>query len=54
MGYPPVIVHDCDQEADLLYVLRRHVEDNGLVINWIQSVPLCGRLPLFQSAAFTH
>lgn len=50
----PIIVHHCYQKADLLYVFWKDIKDDGLVINWIQSVPLRRCLPLLQSATLTH
>lgn len=43
----PIVIHDCDGEADLLHVLRGDVENNGLVVHRVQSVFLCGCFPLF-------
>lgn len=37
----PVIIHHSNQKADLLYVFWRDIKHNGLIIDWIQSVPLC-------------
>lgn len=50
----PVIIHHSNQKADLLYVFWRDIKHNGLIIDWIQSVPLCWCLPLLQSATVTH
>lgn len=50
----PVIIHHSNQKADLFYVFWRDIKHNGLIIDWIQSVPLCWRLPLLQSATVTH
>lgn len=50
----PIIVHHCYQKADLLYVFWRDIKDDGLIIDWIQSVSLCRCLPLLQSTTLTH
>lgn len=52
--YLPVIIHHCNQKADLLDALWRDIKDNSLIIDWIQSVPLRRRLPLFQSPTIAH
>lgn len=39
--YSPVIVHDGYEQADLVNVLRRNIEHNGLIVDRVQSVPLC-------------
>ena len=53
-GISPVVVHDCYGQVDLVNVLRRDVKDYGFIVNRIQSVPLGGCFPLFQSSAITH
>lgn len=52
--YWPVVVHDGYEQADLVNVLRRNVKHNGLIVDRVQSVPLCWRLPLLQPPALTH
>lgn len=34
----PVVVEDFHYEADLLNVLRRDVEDEGLVVDWTEGL----------------
>lgn len=50
----PVIIHHCNGEADLVHVLWRDIKDDGLIINGIQCVLLCGCFPLFQSPSLAH
>lgn len=50
----PVIIHHCNGEADLVHILWRDIKDDGLIINWIQCVLLCGCFPLFQSSSLAH
>ena len=50
----PVIVHHRNQQADLVYVFRGNVENDGFVVDGIQSIPLGGGLSFLQPPPLTH
>lgn len=51
--YLPVIVHNGDEQADLVHVLWRDVKDDGLVVDRIESVLLYGGFLLLQPPPVT-
>ena len=52
--YPPIIIHNRDEQADLVHVLWRNVEDNGLVVDGIECVLLYGGFLLLQPPPVTE
>lgn len=51
--YLPVIVHNRDEQADLVHVLGRDVKDDGLVVDRIERVLLYGGFLLLQPPPVT-
>lgn len=49
----PVVIHNRDEQADLVHALRRNVEDDGLVVDRIERVLLYGGFLLLQSPPVT-
>lgn len=45
----PVVIHNRDEQADLVHALWRNVEDDGLVVDRIERVLLYGGFLLLQS-----
>lgn len=52
--YPPIIIHHRDEQADLVHVLRRDVEDDGLIVDGIERVLLYGGFLLLQPPPVTE
>lgn len=52
--YVQIVVHDGDVQADVVHAVRRDVEDDGLVVGWIQGVLLDAGFLLFQAPPVTY
>lgn len=53
LAYPPVIIHNGDEQADLIHVLWGNVKDDGLIVDGVERVLLYGGLLLLQPAPVT-
>lgn len=51
--YLPIIVHNRDEQADLIHVFWGNVKDDGLIVDRIESVLLNGCFLLLQSPPIT-
>lgn len=49
----PIIIHDGDEQADLIHVLWGNIKDDGFIVDRIKSVLLDGCFFLFQSPPIT-
>lgn len=50
----PIIIHDCQRDADVLHAVLGDVEDEGLVVAGVECVLFDGCLALLQPPPFTH
>ena len=50
----PVIVHNGDEQANLIHVFWGDVKDDGLVVDRVEGVLFYGRFLLFQSPPITQ
>lgn len=50
----PIIIHDCQGNADMLHAVLGNVKDKSLIVTGVQSVFLDGSLTLLQAPPFTH
>lgn len=51
--YLPIIIHDRDEQTDLIHILRGNVKDDGLVVDGVEGVLLYGGFLLLQSPPVT-
>lgn len=52
--YKQIIIHDCDEQADLIDVLRGNIKHDGLIVRRVQRVPLGRSLSLLQPPPIAH
>lgn len=51
--YLPIIIHNRDEQADLIHILGRNVKDYGLVVDGVEGVLLDGGFLFLQSPPVT-
>ena len=52
--YLPLIIHNGDEQADLVHVLRGNVKDDGLIVDRVEGVLLYGGFLFLQSPPVTE
>lgn len=50
----PVIIHDCQCDADMLHTVLGDIKDKGFIVTGVERVLLDGRLALLQPPPFTN